>query len=417
MQNKNGILENSSVGVQHTVWGRVKTPSNVVFKRFSLASCAVLLSLSSVAYAEPASPVGVTASEYEKEQYGNPDGELSKIYGWEENDDGYLEFKENPINPIGQTIEYKYTEQGFDTKEIGKENDLGAITNPTGTYDNPTQIKGGAVINNPAGTTISLDNVLYKDNVTKIVIESTTSVDKFADVLGGAVYNEGTISSITGAFINNSLDISKSVLSGNAFADSLGGAIANQGTIESIAADFIGNYASASSNSCGGAIYNGGKIGDITGDFIGNYISYPSSSYVSDGSAIYNSGTIGDISGDFIGNYTHTSSYSKGSVIYNSGTIGDITGDFIGNNGTVIETGGYSTSVIIGNITGNFIGNNGSALYAFAGYGAIKENKIGNITGDFINNSASNGGAIYIYNNAYNTSETTININKIKSLA
>ena len=105
-------------------------------------------------------------------------------------------------------------------------------------------------------------------------------------------------------------------------------------------------------------------------------------------------------------------------MIYNSGTIGDITGDFIGNNGTVIETGvdlGYSTSVIIGNITGNFIGNNGSALYAFAGYGAIKENKIGNITGDFINNSASNGGAIYIYNNAYNTSETTININKIKS--
>ena len=66
MQNKNGILENNSVDVQHTVWG-VKTPSNVVFKRLSLASCAVLLSLSSVAFASPETEKGYILTPVEEQ--------------------------------------------------------------------------------------------------------------------------------------------------------------------------------------------------------------------------------------------------------------------------------------------------------------------------------------------------------------
>ena len=439
------------------------------FKRFSLTSCALLLSLSNIAYADtetttetpvvdyekgyiltPAdSQTDTTITKYElntdtgkleakyynveltKTQYGNPNGEITKTFGWEENDDGKLEFIENPTNPVGQTIEYRYTEQGFTKTEIGKENDLGTITNPTGSSYAHSQYIGGAVINNPKGTTISLDNVLYKDNITKALIRSTTSASKYADVLGGAVYNEGTISSITGAFINNSINVTGNRTNGNLHTDSYGGAIANKGTIESIAVDFIGNSTTTSNSSSsysyysysysnGGAIYNNGDIGDIIGDFIGNSSSASSrnggASY-SNGGAIYNNGgTIGDITGDFIGNFTTTSAssrsyYSRGGAIYNNGDIGDIIGDFIGNSTTYSSKysphnsngGAIYNNGDIGDIMGDFIGNFSASPFSYDSYsngGAIyNDGAIGDITGDFIGNSTSgnysNGGAIY----------------------
>ena len=442
------------------------------FKRFSLTSCALLLSLSNIAYADtetttetpvvdyekgyiltPAdSQTATTITKYElntdtgklepkyynveltKTQYGNPDGELYKTFGWEENDDGELEFTENPTNPVGQTIEYKYTEQGFTTTEIGKEKDLGTIENPPGTSSAPSQYPGGAVINNPEGTTISLDNVLYKDNITKTVIQSSNRNYRYADVLGGAVYNEGSISSITGAFINNSIDVTSGNYRGNYLCtSSFGGAIANKGTIESIEADFISNSSSSSyissnvfgsSYSYGGAIYNNdeGIIGNITGNFVGNYTATKAyNSAYSYGGAIANKGTIESIVANFIGNYIDFNKVVNGfggggGAIYNSGEICNLTGDFISNyvhaNGSAIYNSGE-----IYNLTGDFIGNYVDGyVYNTSNYGgAIYNNgEIYNITGDFIKNSTntpknsslghsySYGGAIYNSGEIYN---------------
>ena len=376
--------------------------------------------------------------ELNKTEYGDSSGDETLTYGWEESADGELEFKLNPATPVGQQIFYKYSELSFN--EIKTETkDLGTTTNPRGTEDSPTQIIGGAALNNPSGSSVSIDNILYKDNLTTANVTKTSGTSQtYADIQGGAVYNKGTISKITGAFINNELNVTSSLTggakhlytfaNGGAIANlgqigdgtdgsvaidadfignrvvstgtgsynsgyAQGGAIYNQGSsasISSITGDFIGNYASGSSRASGGAIYNyddygTAQIGSITGDFIGNY-AFGSGSYTSaDGGAIYNEdGTIGDITGDFIGNYASGSSGADGGAIFNrNSTIQSITGDFIGN----YAAGKYA---------------NGGAIYNYGFYGTAQ---IGNITGDFIGNYASsfsaNGGAIY--NWAYGT--------------
>ena len=357
-------------------------------------------------------------------EYGS--GDKSMTFGWEKTADGHYELKQNPTNPVGQTITYKYTETGFSESEPHQK-DLGTIENPSGTSSNPTIIEGGAALNNPTGTTESIDNVLFKDNSTTGKVIFTTSSFKYVDVLGGAVYNEGTLSSVTGAFINNSLVITTETNRAFLYVNAKGGAIANSGTIENITGDFIGNYVSgtgtgSSANAYGGAIYNSGsnaEIGNITGDFIGNYVSSVEDRAY--GGAIYNysydgSATIGDITGDFIGNYAvSTEDYARGGAIYNSGSnaeIGNITGDFIGNyassSGTyysIYASGGAISNddgATIGDITGDFIGNYASSIYIDAQGGAIYNRAtIGDITGDFIGNYVSSvediayGGAIY----------------------
>ena len=261
---------------------------------------------------------------------------------------------------------YKYTynaPSNYDTTtNSNKTKDLGTITDPTGTYDAPSIYKGGTAINNPAGSTINIENYVFQNNKTTASFESTTSVYKYVNLVGGAIYNEGEISKITSDFIGNSVSVTTSAYSVDSKA--FGGAIYNSGKIGDITGDFINNSAGT-----GGAIYNGGTIGDITGVFIGN-------TTYSNGGAIYNEGTIGNITGDFINNATY-----RGGAIYNSsGTIGDIIGNFIGNEGGAIYSEGT-----IGNITGDFISNEGRAIYNGSG-------TIGNITGNFISNK---GGAIY----------------------
>ena len=302
---------------------------------------------------------------------------------------------------------YKYTynaPSNYDTTtNSNKTKDLGT-TDPTGTWEAPSIYKGGAAINNPAGSTITIENYVFQNNKTTAYFESTDY--KYVNLIGGAIYNEGEISKITSDFIGNSVSATKS--SDDVIDHQLGGAIYNLGKIGDITGDFIGNTAS----DYGGAIYNLGTIGNITGDFISN-----------DGGAIYNSnGTIGDIIGDFIGNTA-----SSGGAIFNDkyGTIGDITGNFIGNNansyggaihneGTIGNITGdfinnytksYSGAIYndrnstIGNITGNFIGNHVKMSESYTFNGAIGNyGTIGNITGDFIENyadsSRSSGGAI-----------------------
>ncbi len=297
---------------------------------------------------------------------------------------------------------YKYTYNApsdYDTTtNSNKTKDLGTIPDPT----DSSIYKGGAAINNPAGSTITIENYVFQNNKTTAYFESTTSDYKYVDLIGGAIYNEGEISKITSDFIGNS--VSATTSSDYVYAGTFGGAIYNNGNIGDITGDFIGNTASSE----GGAIYNNGKIGDIAGDFIGNTAT--------SGGAIYNLGTIGDIAGDFIynkyeaiyndnnstiGNITGDFIYNSGRAIYSEGTIGNITGDFINNSGEAIYSKGTIGDIIgnfiynssgaisndydstIGNITGDFIYNNNKAIYS--------KGTIGNITGDFIHN---NSGAI-----------------------
>ena len=261
---------------------------------------------------------------------------------------------------------YKYTYNApsdYDTTtNSNKTKDLGTITDPPGTYENPVTYKGGAVINNPAGSTITIENYVFQNNKTTATFESTTSYDKYVNLIGGAIYNEGEISKITSDFIGNSISVTTS--SDSIRTKTSGGAIYNNGTIGNITGDFIGNSAEYS---YGGAITNKGAIENITGNFIGN----------SNG-GIDNSGTIGNITGNFIGN-------SSGTVISNNGTIGNITGDFFNNHNII--TNFYSTSpdTAIGNITGDFF-NNSFRIIDLISYNKSSITKIGNITGNFFNN-------------------------------
>ena len=309
-------------------------------------------------------------------------------------------------SPDGTPKYYKYTYNApsdYDTTtNSNKTKDLGTITDPTGTEEAPSIYKGAVAINNPAGSTITIENYVFQNNKTTASFKYTKfAIDlKYVNLIGGAIYNEGEISKITSDFIGNSISATTSFYLIN--AKTFGGTIYNNGKIGDITGDFIGNTVSSdgsySEGSSGGAIYNyNGTIGDITGDFIGNTSSSDGSN--SFGGAIYNYGnsTIGNITGDFIGNTASSSnSNSFGGAIYNSdnSTIGDITGSFIGNTASSYCGGAiYNYNSTIGNIIGDFIRNTadyaGGAIYNYG------NRTIGNITGDFIgNDGGTEGGAI-----------------------
>ena len=142
-----------------------------------------------------------------KTQYGNTKGTTTLTYGWEKNaDKGNLEFKQDPQKPVGQKITYSYNPDKF-TQKVENQTINDSVKDPTGTsYRKPYMLDSGVGLNNPEGTKISIDNVLYKDNTVTGTLESSTSSSKYAQVSGGAVYNAGDITSITGAFINNGVE-------------------------------------------------------------------------------------------------------------------------------------------------------------------------------------------------------------------
>ena len=347
-----------------------------------------------------------------------PESNNSKITWTEVTEEG-----DNTItisSPDGTPKYYKYTynaPSNYDTTtNSNKTKDLGTITDPTGTY------KGGAAINNPAGSTITIENYVFQNNKTTAYFDSTTYPYKHVNLSGGAIYNDGEISKITSDFIGNSISATKSSYYVN--AGTFGGAIYNNGKIGDITGDFINNTATAPNYSSGGAIYNGGTIENITGDFIDN-------SAASSGGAIYNNNstienitgnfisnsanyggaidngydsTIGNITSNFIGNSTRY----EGGAIYNRGLICDITGDFISNQ-TSRDGGAIYNSGTIYNIIGDFIGNEGSGGDWYPNGGAIYNlGVIGNIGGDFISNRVRAfasyygiGGAIYNGGDSY----------------
>ena len=330
-------------------------------------------------------------------------------------------------SPDGTPKYYKYTYNApsdYDTTtNSNKTKDLGTITDPTGTREDPSIYKGGAAINNPAGSTITLENYVFQNNKTTAYFKSTTSDSKYVNLFGGAIYNEGEISKITSDFIGNSVSATTSSYRVN--AEELGGAIYNNGKIGDITGDFIKNHTSRD----GGAIYNAynSTIDNITGDFIGNYAEYGyggaidndynstieniTGNFISNsadyGGAIDNGydSTIGNITSNFIGNSTRY----EGGAINNNGLICDITGDFI-NNHTSRDGGAIYNEGTIYNIIGDFIGNEGSGGDWYPNGGAIYNlGVIGNICGDFISNRVRAFASYYgiggaIYNGGYNYS-------------
>ena len=316
-----------------------------------------------------------------------------------------------PVKDVEITAKYNdLSDKIYDTEYKGT-NYTGTVTEG-GDYLNPKQEIHSA-LQNTSGNTISIENAIFKNNSTVINFNKTSSASstKYLEVIGGAIYNAGTIENITADFVNNSVTGNRTDSNRNPFA--CGGAIFNANTIGDITGNFIGNYASAGFHAYGGAIYNANTIGDITGDFIGNYAK--SSDSTSNGGAIYNdsSSQIGNITGNFIGNYASAGSIAEGGAIYNyiNSQIGNITGNFIGNYASGSRAYGgaiysFGTNAKIEDITGDFIGNyvsgadyaEGGAIYSYG-------TKIEDITGDFIGNYASagstaDGGAIYNSSNS-----------------
>ena len=190
-----------------------------------------------------------------------------------------------------------------------------------------------------------------KGNFTSNYAKSTndTSSGYYDATGGGAIYNSGSINSITGSFKEN-------YAQGNY---ALGGAIYNKyNPIGDITGEFKDNYAIATGNyAMGGALYGtSARFGNITGNFTGNYAKDTSTSSSYGGTAggaisMINGNGIGNITGDFTKNYALSGNYAQGGAIsiqYSSGGMGNLKGNFIQNYAKDTNTTGSSNSVTAG---------------------------------------------------------------------
>ena len=384
---------------------------------------------------KPAGDNIVTQFDYDKQNYNvTPvyyrldlkqttygEGNSVKYYGWTKDENGNRTFGEVEQTNADITVKYNDLSGKKYNTEYKDTNYEAEVT--TGGSSSAHKQEIHSALQNNSGNTITIDNAIFKDNSTVIDFNksSNSSSTNYLEVVGGGLYNAGTIEKITADFVNNSITANITGSYGSTYAD--GGAIYNSNSIGDITGDFIGNYAQGSGSADGGAIYNYGTIGDITGNFIGNYASGSYTYTYAYGGAIYNKGEIGNITGDFIGNHASSVSSAYGGTITNWGayvrvTIDSITGDFIGNfvssdslyanGGAIYNYASNGEYAIIGNITGDFIGNYASSVSYYAYGGAICNDAntvatatISDIKGNFIGNYASSvfyyayGGAIY----------------------
>ena len=399
--------------------GGGKTLTISVFKRLSLVSCAVILSLSNVSMADettalppqPEREKAYTLTRVEAEgentitkiELNTETGKFEPVYyrldliktEYGEGDQSKtFTLTNEPVK--GVEITARYDNSNLQTR-LENTTDNSSMTIVGSFIEQTDNYKGGAILN---------DKGAKLGNIEADFIGNYVNHYRYEGALGGAIYNqsEATIGDITGDFVGNYAYASRS-----SFA--AGGAIYNEGTLGNITGNFIGNYAfseGGASSPSGGAIFNlnDSIIGNITGDFIGNYIA---GDYV-EGGAIYNhyGAEIGDIAGDFIENYALGSDSAYGGAIYNYGStsqIGNITGNFVGNSaqgdyevygGAIYNGQSGRIADIAGNFSGNYaVGANaaGGAIYNLAGA------EIGNIAGDFTGNYVQGnevcGGAIY----------------------
>jgi predicted outer membrane repeat protein len=183
---------------------------------------------------------------------------------------------------------------------------INSITNSSFLYNSST-LGGGAIYNansstsltNSAGTITTISNSIFNSNIGNS---------------GGAIYNGGSIDTISGTtFLSNS-------------ASSKGGAIYTDTSIDTISGT---TFSSNSASSAGGAIYSSrsvnllssepnGSIDHLIGStFTNNYVFQGSGN----GGAIYNEGRLKDINNtSFTSNIGASSATSgSGGAIYNSG--------------------------------------------------------------------------------------------------
>lgn len=276
-----------------------------------------------------------------------------------------LETAENKIFNINANQQYKITET-LDTVPAGtlsligqsnissvldvnnnalfdlrKESD---ITLQTVQITSAKSDRGSVIKATNPNSSITIDNSVFIGNTAAAfggVIFNLSTVDtntingtftsNMAGSSGGAIHNQGNISSIIGEFTSN--HTTNSWATGKV----VGGAIANKGgTINSISADFNSNY----SDQYGGAIANfvendvSSAINSISSNFNNNYIVVNNSEAF--GGAIYNNGTISTITGNFIENHIDQDNLdtvdAKGGAIYNIGTNGlVVSGQFLNN--------------------------------------------------------------------------------------
>ncbi len=377
----------------------------------------------------------------------NKGTQVQQKYIWDVDTSGLATLVEYTGEPASNTLSIYYNQtpnnggrrkadlQGADFAK----NIIGAST---------TKEYGGGLINS-SGFSIGELSSFFVNN-------HTMWEDSNKSSFGGAIYNAGTIKSITGDFIANYLSVNKNgatinsgfggaISSNDGSIDSIksnfisnyviarndvhGGAIHNTSLINSIESNFVGNYTKSLNNhSYGGAVSNrkGGKIGAISGDFIRNYTYNSAGVAVSESqnfdaqggaiSNIQNSSVIGSVSGTFIANYAQSeNNIAKGGAIFNStgtASIGEIAADFIGNY-TLGDRGAYGGAIFnntvkgIKSVAGDFKGNYAKSASGDALGGAIyNENtaseiaQIRDITGVFESNYAigktfAKGGAIY----------------------
>lgn len=357
------------------------------FKRLSLTSCAILLSLSTVAYAEDIEPA------YTLTRVDSKGENTITKFEWDET--------QNRLVPVYYRVEIK---------ELISDS-----------YDKVYENYTNTPVNVSEGSSVSIADTLFKNNS------------------AGAIYNAsnngGTITELNADFSGNAIIKNDLTAEWNGIG---GGAVNSYSAIDNINGNFIGNYIEASSDSQridaeGGAFY--GNASNIRGHFVNNYIKLTSNtgSLYGEGGAIrFSMADNANIVGDFIGNFVELESASEGQVVAYGGAVWGssvtVTGDFINNHVLAINHSESKGSTRAeagalyggGNITGNFIGNYAKSItnstYASAHAGALEGGGI--IKGDFIGNFAEAisendsagvyGGAVYITSGS-NTNNITGN--------
>ena len=344
------------------------------FKRLSLTSCAILLSLSTVAYAEDIEPA------YTLTRVDSKGENTITKFEWDET--------QNRLVPVYYRVEIK---------ELISDS-----------YDKVYENYTNTPVNVSEGSSVSIADTLFKNNS------------------AGAIYNAsnngGTITELNADFSGNAIIKNDLTAEWNGIG---GGAVNSYPNIDNINGNFIGNYIEASSDSQ----RIDAEGGAIRGHFVNNYIKLTSNtgSLYGEGGAIrFSMADNANIVGDFIGNFVELESASEGQVFAYGGAVWGssvtVTGDFINNHVLAINHSESKGSTLAnagalsggGNITGNFIGNYAKSItnstYASAHAGALEGGGI--IKGDFIGNFAeaisendsagAYGGAVYITSNTNN---------------
>ena len=373
--------DKKSVKTSNIMGGGGRTLSMSGFKRLSLTSCAILLSLSTVAYAEDIEPA------YTLTRVDSKGENTITKFEWDET--------QNRLVPVYYRVEIK---------ELISDS-----------YDKVYENYTNTPVNVSEGSSVSIADTLFKNNS------------------AGAIYNAsnngGTITELNADFSGNAIIKNDLTAEWNGIG---GGAVNSYPNIDNINGNFIGNYIEASSDSQridaeGGAFY--GNASNIRGHFVNNYIKLTSNtgSLYGEGGAIrFSMADNANIVGDFIGNFVELESASEGQVFAYGGAVWGssvtVTGDFINNHVLAINHSESKGSTLAnagalsggGNITGNFIGNYAKSItnstYASAHAGALEGGGI--IKGDFIGNFAeaisendsagAYGGAVYITSNTNN---------------